>query len=134
MNELKEKLKIESLQEIRNYLKECHKKYINNKEKTIYIDFLYGIDEYDKLIEILELDEERDLLINEMVDRVNYLDIISIFKTNIPDLYFSRIEQYAYADEDAVVYRLAFIKNKNKLLKESKEYAKGHDFIKERKN
>ena len=69
-----------------------------------------------------------------MIDRINYLDIITIFKTNIKDLYFSRIEQYGYADEDAVVYRLAFCNNINDLLNDCKEFSKKHDFIKERLN
>lgn len=134
MNKIVELLKKTKISDIRNYLNEEHKDFINNKKDLKYIDFMYGIDNYDKLVAVLEIDEEKNLLVNEMIDRINFLDIISIFKTNIPNLYFTRIEQYGYADEDAVVYRLAFCNDKKLLLEKCKEYASTNDFIKNRKN
>ena len=43
------------------------------------------------------------------------------------------MEQYGYADEDAVVYRISFTNDLDNLLEECKEYMKNNDFIKMRK-
>ena len=104
---------------------------INKAKQEKYIDFLFGIDEYDKIIE--ELDTEKELLNQEMVDRKTFMDIISIYKTKIENLYFIRMEQYGYADEDAVVYRISFTNDLDNLLEECKEYMKNKDYIKMRK-
>lgn len=104
---------------------------INKAKQEKYVDFLFGIEEYDKLIE--ELDTEKELIRQEMIDRINFMDIISIYKTKIENLYFIRMEQYGYADEDAVVYRICFTDNIDKTLEECKEYMKNNDFIKKRK-
>ena len=104
---------------------------INKLKKEKYVDFLFGIEEYDKLVQ--ELDTEKELIKQEMIDRMNFMDIISIYKTKIEKLYFIRMEQYGYADEDAVVYRICFTDDINKALEECKEYMKNHDLIKMRK-
>ena len=101
-------------------------------EDFVYKDFLYGIDNYDKLICALELDEGRDILKNEMIDREKFMDCVTIFKTNMYDLYFVRIEQYGYADDDAVVYRLVLCKDIDKIMNTSKEFAEKKDLIKGR--
>ena len=104
---------------------------INKLKKEKYIDFPFGIEEYDKLVQ--ELDTEKELTKQEMIDRINFMDIISIYKTKINNLYFIRMEQYGYADEDAVVYRICYINNIDNTLEDCKEYMKNNDFIKMRK-
>ena len=103
---------------------------INKLKKEKYIDFPFGIEEYDKLVQ--ELDTEKELIKQEMIDRMNFMDIISIYKTKIEKLYFIRMEQYGYADEDAVIYRICYTNNIEKQLEDCKEYMKNNDFIKMR--
>lgn len=100
-------------------------------EKETYKDFLFGIDNYDEVINTLEINE---LITQEIIDRINFSDIISIYKTKIENLFFIRMEQYGYADEDAVIYRICFTNNIDKTLENCKEYMKKHDFIKMREN
>lgn len=132
MKELEKVLKEKDIAGIRDYIEECQTEYYMSDEDTIYKDFKYGINEYDKLVAALELDEGTDMITHEMVDRKSFMDVITIFKTNTYDLYFARIEQYGYADDDAVVYRLAFSKNPKKLFNECKKLAAENDFIKDR--
>ena len=131
MDQLEEKLKQESIPGIVEYLKECQTNYYISGKNKIYKDFLYGIDEYDKLVKSIDLDEN-NLVLNEMIDREKFLDVISIFKTGIYNLYFVRMEQYGYADEDAVVYRLAFVQDIKELFTDCKDYMEKSDFIKDR--
>ena len=44
------------------------------------------------------------------------------------------MEQYGYADEDAVVYRLAFADSEKTVSTDCKKYMEDNDFIKDRKN
>ena len=99
--------------------------------KETYKDFLFGIENYDEIINELGVEE---LIDQEIIDRVNFSDIISIYKTKIENLFFIRMEQYGYADEDAVIYRICFTNDINKTLENCKEYMKKHDFIKMREN
>lgn len=132
MKELEEILKKEDIIGIKNYIEECQTNYYIGDEESIYKNFMYGIDEYDKLVAALEFDEGRDIIANEIIDRKAFMDVISIFKTGFYDLYFVRMEQYGYADDDAVVYRLAFSKDTKKLLTDCKNFCAEHDFIKNR--
>jgi hypothetical protein len=132
MEALEEMLKKEDIMHIKDYIEECQTDYYIGEEESVYKDFMYGIDEYDKLVTALELDEGTNMIVNEMVDRKSFMDVISIFKTGFYDLYFVRMEQYGYADDDAVVYRLAFTKDTKKLLDDCKSFAAEHDFIKDR--
>lgn len=132
MKKIEEILKTKDVDAVREYIEECQTEYYMSDDDVVYKDFKYGISGYDKLTDALELDEGRDILINEMIDRELFLDVITIFKTNTYDLYFARMEQYGYADDDAVVYRLAFCKDVKRLLEDCKEFAKDNDFIKER--
>ena len=96
-----------------------------------YIDYPFGIDDYDEVIKLLDVEE---LLNQEIIDRIKFQDIISVYKTSKENLFFIRMEQYGYADEDAVIYRICFTKDIDKTIEECKEYMKKHDFIKMMKN
>ena len=99
--------------------------------KETFEDFLFGIENYDETIKELGVEE---LLNQEIIDRINFSDIISIYKTKINNLFFIRMEQYGYADEDAVIYRICFTNDIDKTLENCKEYMRKHDFIKMREN
>ena len=45
MNKIVELLKSSEISDIRNYLNEKYKHFINNKKELEYIDFMYGIDQ-----------------------------------------------------------------------------------------
>lgn len=104
------------------------KEFLENQENCI--DYPFGIDDYDEIIKSLGVDE---LIIQEIIDRIKFQDIISIYKTNKENLFFIRMEQYGYADEDAVIYRICFTKDIDKMLENCKEFMKNNDFIKMRK-
>lgn len=99
--------------------------------KETFEDFLFGIENYDETIKELGVEE---LIIQEIIDRIKFQDIISVYKTSKENLFFIRMEQYGYADEDAVIYRICFTKDIDKTIEECKEYMKKHDFIKMMKN
>ena len=122
MDKLEEYLKTETNEYIKEYLK-------NQKEEN-YIDFKFKVEEYDKLEEILE----PIFLDQDMIDRKNIMDVITIYETSIENIYFIRMEQYGYADEDAVVYRVCYTKEIKKQIEKSKEHMKNNDFIKMRNN
>lgn len=105
------------------------KDFLEKKEN--HIDYPFGIDDYDEVIKLLDVDE---LIIQEIIDRIKFQDIISVYKTSKENLFFIRMEQYGYADEDAVIYRICFTKDIDKTIEECKEYMKKHDFIKMMKN
>lgn len=107
------------------------KKLFEETNQETYTDFLFGIDNYDEIIEALKVDE---LIEQEIIDRINFSDIISIYETKIKNLFFIRMEQYGYADEDAVIYRICFTNSITKTLENCKEYMKKHDFIRMREN
>ena len=100
----------------------------NPKEE--YIDYKFEIEDYDKIIEKLEPIQ----IDQEIIDRQKFMDIITTHETNIENLYFIRMEQYGYADEDAVIYRICYTNNLEKQLEKCKEYMKNNDFIKMRNN
>ena len=105
------------------------KEFLENQEN--YTDYPFGIDDYDEIIKTLGVDE---LIVQEIIDRIKFQDIISIYKTNKENLFFIRMEQYGYADEDAVIYRICFTDNMDKTIEDCKKYMKQHDFIKMMKN
>lgn len=97
-----------------------------------YIDFEFGIEKYDLLMSVLGNPDENAPVVREMVDRNKFMDDLQIFSTAISNLYFVRMEQYGYADEDAVIYRLQFSYTIDDEVQSLLKYMSEHDFIKTR--
>ena len=132
MERIKKMLFERKKEELKTLFEDLEYEFYTDILNQNYIDFYYGIEQYDILMEVLGEPDKSAPVIREMIDRNRFLDDLQIFQTNIEVLYFIRMEQYGYADEDAVVYRLIFTYNINNEVEECLKFMREHDFIKDR--
>lgn len=134
MERIKKMLFERKKEELKKLFEDLEYEFYTDILNQNHIDFYYGIEQYDILMEVLGKPDKSAPLIREMIDRNRFLDDLQIFQTNIEVLYFIRMEQYGYADEDAVVYRLIFTYDINSEAEECLKFMREHDFIKDRNN
>ena len=132
MNRIKEILNTSNTEMLSRTLEDLEFEFYTDELVNRSVDFEFGIEKYDLLMSALGYPDNSAPLIREMVDRNRFMDDLQIFSTKIDNLYFVRMEQYGYADEDAVIYRLLFSYNIEDEIQNLLLYMSERDFIKTR--
>lgn len=117
MSNLKDLLVIKDKDKILEYINIMKNKYETQlKVKDVYEDMEFIIPNYDVLVKLIGIEDDKEPIESiSYADQINNkLNNIDVYSTNINELYFIRMEQYALADEDAIIGRLIFTSNTKK--------------------
>ena len=134
MTELEQLLNNGDKEQVEEYLNAFLFEFYNSDKPYLYQDYYYGIEGYDLLAVTLGLDNPKSLVYSEIIDREAFQDIIQVYSTTMDGLYFIRMEQYGYADEDALIYRIVASFDFTNTIEDCKEFMANNDFIKGRNN
>ena len=82
--------------------------------KDSFIDFEFGVPNYDTLLKVIGINDsktpkESEIKVDEIKRKMDKVDAFE--STEYMNLYFIRMEQYALADEDAMIGRIIFTDN-----------------------
>ena len=107
--------------EIKDYLLEKELEFYNNDLKDLVLYSGFSIPNYNKLMDILEIDDLEPPIFSDIFTDEIMVNNINIYKTNVYNLYFVRKEQFGLRDEDATINELVFTDNLENLIEEAKQ-------------
>ena len=107
--------------EIKDYLLEKELEFYNNDLKDLVLYSGFSIPNYNKLMDILEIDDLEPPIFSDIFTDEIMVNNINIYKTNVYNLYFIRKEQFGLRDEDAAINELVFTDNLENLIEEAKQ-------------
>ena len=107
--------------EIKDYLLEKELEFYNNDLKDLVLYSGFSIPNYNKLMDILEIDDLEPPIFSDIFTDEIMVNNINIYKTNVYNLYFVREEQFGLRDEDAAINELVFTDNLENLIEEAKQ-------------
>ena len=103
-------------EEIKDYILEKELQFYENDMVDIVISLGFTIPNYNKLMDILEINDNDSPIYSEIFTDEVLVNSISIYKTSVYNLYFVRKEQFGLRDEDAVISDLVFTNNIEKMI------------------
>ena len=107
--------------EIKDYLLEKELEFYNNDLKDLVLYSGFSVPNYNKLMDILEIDDLEPPIFSDIFTDEIMVNNINIYKTNVYNLYFVRKEQFGLRDEDAAINELVFTDNLENLIEEAKQ-------------
>ena len=107
--------------EIKDYLLEKELEFYNNDLKDLVLYSGFSIPNYNKLMDILEINDLEPPIFSDIFTDEIMVNNINIYKTNVYNLYFVRKEQFGLRDEDAAINELVFTNNLENLIEEAKQ-------------
>ena len=107
--------------EIKDYLLEKELEFYNNDLKDLVLYSGFSIPNYNKLMDILEIDDLEPPIFSDIFTDEIMVNSINIYKTNVYNLYFIRKEQFGLRDEDAAINELIFTDNLENLIEKAKQ-------------
>ena len=107
--------------EIKDYLLEKELEFYNNDLKDLVLYSGFSIPNYNKLMDILEIDDLEPPIFSDIFTDEIIVNNINVYKTNVYNLYFIRKEQFGLRDEDAAINELVFTDNLENLIEEAKQ-------------
>lgn len=107
--------------EIKDYLLEKELEFYNNDLKDLVLYSGFSIPNYNKLMDILEIDDLEPPIFSDIFTDEIMVNNINIYKTNVYNLYFVRKEQFGLRDEDTAINELVFTDNLENLIEEAKQ-------------
>ena len=106
---------------IKDYLLEKELEFYNNDLKDLVLYFGFSVPNYNKLMDILEINDLDPPVFSDIFTDEIMVNNINIYKTNVYNLYFIRKEQFGLRDEDAAINELIFTDNLENLIKKAKQ-------------
>ena len=103
-------------EEIKDYILEKELQFYENDMVDIVISLGFSIPNYNKLMDILDINDNDSPIYSEIFTDEVLVNSISIYKTNVYNLYFVRKEQFGLRDEDAVISDLVFTNNIERII------------------
>ena len=103
-------------EEIKDYILEKELQFYENDMVDIVLSLGFSIPNYNKLMDILEINDNDSPIYSEIFTDEVLVNSISIYKTNVYNLYFVRKEQFGLRDEDAVISDLVFTNNIERII------------------
>ena len=107
--------------EIKDYLLEKELEFYNNDLKNLVLYSGFSIPNYNKLMDILEINDLEPPIFSDIFTDEIMVNNINIYKTNVYNLYFVRKEQFGLRDEDAAINELIFTDDLENLIKKAKQ-------------
>ena len=107
--------------EIKDFLLEKELEFYNNDLKDLVLYSGFSIPNYNKLMDILEINDLEPPIFSDIFTDEIMVNNINIYKTNVYNLYFVRKEQFGLRDEDAAINELVFTDNLENLIEEAKQ-------------
>ncbi|MED9948493.1 MAG: hypothetical protein U0J50_09615 [Peptacetobacter hiranonis] len=107
--------------EIKDFLLEKELEFYNNDLKDLILYSGFSIPNYNKLMDILEINDLEPPIFSDIFTDEIMLNSINVYKTNVYNLYFIRKEQFGLRDEDAAINELIFTDNLEKLIEKAKQ-------------
>ena len=106
-------------EDIKDYILEKELQFYENDMADIIIPLGFSIPNYNKLMDILDINNEP--LYSEIFTDEVLVNNISIYKTNVYSLYFVRKEQIGLRDEDAAISDLVFTNDIERIIAQAKD-------------
>ena len=103
-------------EEIKDYILEKELQFYENDMVDIVLSLGFSIPNYNKLMDILDINDNDSPIYSEIFTDEVLVNSISIYKTNVYNLYFVRKEQFGLRDEDAVISDLVFTNNIERII------------------
>lgn len=107
--------------EIKDFLLEKELEFYNNDLKDLILYSGFSIPNYNKLMDILEINDFEPPIFSDIFTDEIMVNSINIYKTNVYNLYFIRKEQFGLRDEDAAINELIFTDNLENLIEKAKQ-------------
>ena len=107
--------------EIKDYLLEKELEFYNNDLKDLILYSGFSIPNYNKLMDILEINDFEPPIFSDIFTDEIMVNSINVYKTNVYNLYFIRKEQFGLRDEDAAINELIFTDDLENLIKKAKQ-------------
>lgn len=107
--------------EIKDFLLEKELEFYNNDLKDLVLYSGFSIPNYNKLMDILEINDLEPPIFSDIFTDEIMVNNINVYKTNVYNLYFIRKEQFGLRDEDAAINELIFTDNLEKLIEKAKQ-------------
>ena len=107
--------------EIKDFLLEKELEFYNNDLKNLVLYSGFSIPNYNKLMDILEINDLEPPIFSDIFTDEIMVNSINIYKTNVYNLYFIRKEQFGLRDEDAAINELIFTDDLENLIKKAKQ-------------
>lgn len=107
--------------EIKDFLLEKELEFYNNDLKDLILYSGFSIPNYNKLMDILEINDLEPPIFSDIFTDEIMVNSINIYKTNVYNLYFIRKEQFGLRDEDAAINELIFTDNLENLIEKAKQ-------------
>lgn len=107
--------------EIKDFLLEKELEFYNNDLKDLVLYSGFSIPNYNKLMDILEINDLEPPIFSDIFTDEIMVNSINVYKTNVYNLYFIRKEQFGLRDEDAAINELIFTDNLEKLIEKAKQ-------------
>ena len=107
--------------EIKDFLLEKELEFYNNDLKDLILYSGFSIPNYNKLMDILEINDLEPPIFSDIFTDEIMVNSINVYKTNVYNLYFIRKEQFGLRDEDAAINELIFTDDLENLIKKAKQ-------------
>ena len=107
--------------EIKDFLLEKELEFYNNDLKDLILYSGFSVPNYNKLMDILEINDFEPPIFSDIFTDEIMLNSINVYKTNVYNLYFIRKEQFGLRDEDAAINELIFTDDLENLIKKAKQ-------------
>lgn len=107
--------------EIKDFLLKKELEFYNNDLKDLVLYSGFSIPNYNKLMDILEIDDLEPPIFSDIFTDEIMVNNINVYKTNVYNLYFIRKEQFGLRDEDAAINELIFTDNLENLIEKAKQ-------------
>ena len=107
--------------EIKDFLLEKELEFYNNDLKDLILYSGFSIPNYNKLMDILEINDLEPPIFSDIFTDEIMVNSINVYKTNVYNLYFIRKEQFGLRDEDAAINELIFTDDLESLIKKAKQ-------------
>lgn len=107
--------------EIKDFLLEKELEFYNNDLKNLVLYSGFSIPNYNKLMDILEINDLEPPIFSDIFTDEIMVNSINVYKTNVYNLYFIRKEQFGLRDEDAAINELIFTDDLENLIKKAKQ-------------
>ena len=103
-------------EEVKYFILEKELQFYENDMVDIVLSLGFSIPNYNKLMDILDINDNDSPIYSEIFTDEVLVNSISIYKTNVYNLYFVRKEQFGLRDEDAVISDLVFTNNIERII------------------
>lgn len=107
--------------EIKDFLLEKELEFYNNDLKDLVLYSGFSIPNYNKLMDILEINDLEPPIFSDIFTDEIMVNNINVYKTNVYNLYFIRKEQFGLRDEDAAINELIFTDDLENLIEKAKQ-------------